>query len=114
MFCSNRQSTSSQTLGVFDSASRFWRSECGVMSSEFAVVAALMTVLGVTFYETTSTGSRELVSNTGFVIENDDPSYSIDGSGPGIEYTASSGTIDETSTVETVYEGDVPPPAEEL
>lgn len=77
----------------------FWQSECGALSSDFAVVAALMTVLGVTFYETTSGSSRQLVAATGFVIENDGPNYSIDGSLPvGPDYFSES-PPEETSEV---------------
>lgn len=74
----------------------FWRSECGALSSEFAVVAALMTVLGVTTYETIFSGSREIVSSN-FVIQNDGPNYSIDGSLPvGPDYFSES-SPEETS-----------------
>ncbi len=90
---------------VFDLI-RFWRSESGAVSAEFAVVASLAAALGVMAYTTTSDGSRQLVDNTGFVIGPGGPNYSVDGSGPITKGTTSTSSATDTGTTE-VPDGDL-------
>lgn len=97
---------------VFNGLKRFWRDESGVLTSDFAVVAALMAAVGVMLYTATGESSRQLVNNTGMVIGPGGPNYSIDGSGPLDAYASGSATFVETGTtgysggdflIETVY-----------
>lgn len=85
---------------------RFWRSESGAISAEFAVVASLAAALGVMSYTATSDGSRQLVDNTGFVIGPGGPNYSVDGSGPIIKDISATSTATDTGTTE-VIDGDI-------